>query len=196
MLPRAGGARRPREMESEAVSAAYEQGMRQALSLYAFPCPPLPVLVVREEAGAVDAVSSHDLLQTAREAGRGRGAAAPAEHMANLERYNTALDGLYNAALLETGRSPDLARSVYGEMQRYTRESIAAYMGRAPEAVDVRFAPLGSVRRGDVVHQRAAEHLCLHRRVAGDDSLELGDALALEYPELLLEFYERHCADA
>jgi hypothetical protein len=181
-------------MSEPEVSEAYERGVRQTLSLYAFPCPPLQVFVVREEAGAVDAVSSHDLLQTAREAGRGRGA-PPAAHMANLEHYNAALDALFPESL-RAGRSPDLARRVYDEMQRYTRESIALYMGRPVDTVDARFAPLGRVRRGDVVHQRAAEHLCLHRRVAGDDSLELGDTLALEFPDLLLEFYERHCADA
>jgi hypothetical protein len=177
------------------MSQTLEQGLEQTLSLYAFPCPPLPVLVVREEAGAVDAVSSHDLLQTARAAGRGRGGAPPEAHMANLELYNKTLDALY-PEVRRAGRGPSLARYVYVEMQRYTRASLALYMGRPVETVDARFAKLGSVRRGDVVHQRAAEHLCLHRRVAGDDSLELGDALALEYPDLLLEFFERHCADA
>jgi hypothetical protein len=171
------------------AESAYEEGLRKTLAQYAFPCPPLPVLVVREETGAVEAVSSHDLLSTAREAARGRGA-TPEEHLANLERYGAALDALF----LEYPRGDLLAR-VYDEMQRYTRESLAAYMGRPAAGVDARFASLDAVARGDAVHQRAAEHLCLHRQIAGDDSLELGYALAFEYADLLHTFFVRFCAD-
>ena len=183
------------------MSTDYERGLQQALVQYAFPCPPLPVLVVREEAGAVDAVSSHDLLQTAREVGRGHGA-PPEAHLGNLTRYGATLDGLYPEypsvtpdGLVPERPSEDLAERVYAAMQRYTRETLAAYMGRSIDTVDARFAPLDSVRRGDVVHRRTAEHLCLHRRVAGDASLELPAVAGLAYPDLLLLFFARFCAD-
>jgi hypothetical protein len=176
------------------VPPEYERGLQAALAQYAFPCPPLPVLVVREEAGAVDAVSSHDLLQTAREAARGRGA-PPEAHLANLARYGAELDGLF-PEYPSGGPVPDgLAERVYAAMQRYTRETLAAYMGRPADTVDARFAPLDAVRRGDAVHRRAAEHLCLHRRVAGDASLELPAVAGLAYPDLLLLFFARFCAD-
>lgn len=180
------------------MSAEFHRGVQQSLALYAFPCPPLPHYVIREHDGSIDKVSSHDMLETVKTVAfrtqKDDAAANIALHLENLQQYNAAMDALY-PEYRARGRSASLALRIYETMKTYTRQTVAAYMRRPPESVDMRFAPLDVVERRHVIHQRAAEHLSLHRQMAGRQQVELSWALSQQYEDLIFEFFARHCED-
>lgn len=178
-------------MGSRAHAMDLEEYTARALALYAFPCPPLPLLVLRGAEGATELASSHDLLMT------GLSVAQQRKSVAALERQRGRQEALlawYNAELDARHAAGAPLGELYEVLQRYTRETAALYLERRPEDVDARFAPLESVCRGDLVHQRAAEFLSLHGALAGGEAVPLGELLALPYGALLRRFVSRHCA--
>jgi hypothetical protein len=74
-------------------------------------------------------------------------------------------------------------------MQTFTRANVGTYLEKTPDKVDLRFAPLRSVEKGDIVHQRAAEHLSLHRSMFSDEPLELQQCLDMQYVDILFTFF-------
>ena len=171
----------------------------QSMALYAFPCPPLPQFVLRGEDHEMDTVSSHDLLMTGMNFAKRKSETALALQVESQHAlqaaYNARLDALF-AAYEKEGKTAHIMLNVYNAFQQYTRASIAAYLGKSANDVDVRFAPLDSVPRGGLLHQRAAEHLALHRALVGDESLQLRHCLAMDYEDLLCTFFRLYCLEA
>lgn len=169
-----------------------EEYTQQALAIYAFPCPPLPLLALRGEDGDTDVVSSHDLLLT----GMGFSRRKRREALEAQMQGQTALLAAYSAELDAIHASGADVESLYAALQSYTRRTVGLYLEKDPADVDARFAPLDCVSRGDLVHQRAAEHLSLHHSMCTGRELPLEGLLALSYPDLLRQFLRLHCAES
>ena len=166
------------------MAIALEDYTRLAYSLYALPCPPLPQLALKGEDGETDFISSHDTLM----AGMVASLRLPEKQRAEqAERKMEALQSFTAAMEAIVGEGPKVGTErVYEVMCDYTRTLTSIYTGRTKEALDVRFAPLDAVCRGDQVHVRATEHLSLHHCLCTQRSVEPRDVAHLSYANILL----------
>lgn len=172
--------------------------VQTSMAIYAFPCPPLPQMVLREESGQVDTISSHDLvtvgMQTHKRCTSKQLEDKMKMQMDVLQEYNQSIDLLYTE-FLQTGHNASLVQRLYNLFQFYTRATLAIYMDKTPESVDARYGPADSVCKGDPVHCRTAEHLTLFRKIAGKHEIELESALNLSYEQLLLMYLKFYGED-
>ena len=158
------------------------------------------MLVLREESGVTDVVSSHDLVVTGMQTHKRKSVTQQHERMekqvALLARYNHDIDTLFS----EWSTFSDIARrdqtiviKLYDLFTGYTRDTLSVYMDT--HSVDARFAPVHHVSTGDHIHKCTTQHLTLFRQISGMGDWTLQEALQLDYTNLLLAYMHLYAKD-
>lgn len=171
-----------------------EQECSAGLSIAAFPCPPMPVRVLRGEQGEMvdDVSSSHDLIVAGMRLSRVKMGASPEDfqrrQMVLLKQYNSELDRLWVAS----GRKTPLEQ-VYEVMRAYTVATVALYSGHPEARTDLRFPPPEDA--GEKIRAAAARHLSLFREVVGSDPVPLSECVNTAYGDIVRRFFVLYCRD-
>lgn len=186
------------------------------LILYTLPCPPLPMIVLRDgqDGPREDFVSSHDVI------------AVGMEQLGNKVRSDRAFAAVYDSEIItlqlqlhddfmhqmddvyavmapsagaatRSDTDPELSNAVYNVMKDYTRRKVAEYMPwlGVKQLPDIRFAEIDAVTKGHVVHTRTVEYICGNRLAVGTHMQERESLLGKSFSELLVLHWRLFCQD-
>lgn len=176
----------------------------RSMVMTAFPCPPLPQIVVQCSTTNLVTASSHDTIA------HGLNIACTVYNSAvNNQRretqhklqqeYNKSIDILWemNRDMLCDPNSDDAKRNIcthmlYDVMQKYTRQYIATILPSAGE--DIRFFPYDDIDVGSPIHRQTVDHMMGQMVISGVVGKSRNELSQMSYRDLLLYFFRYYAS--